>query len=91
MDKKFDKTNKGFLFKDEKRKNERAPEYTGTINVGGKDYRLSAWIKESKAGKKYFSLSVTSPALTPKKEEKPAEPLETTMFEGDDLPFSNPF
>ncbi len=54
----------------------------------GKEYKLSAWIKESKAGKKYFSLSVVSPALTPKKEEKPAEPLETTMMEDvDSLPF----
>lgn len=83
----YKKENRGFLFRDEKRTNDRAPEYTGTINIMGKEYKLSAWIKESKAGKKFFSLSVTSPNLAPKKEEKPVEPLETTMFEGDDLPF----
>ena len=88
MDKKYDTTNRGVLFRDEKRKNERAPEYTGTINILGKEYRLSAWIKESKTGKKFFSLSVTSPNLAPKKEEKPVEPLETTMMEDvDELPF----
>lgn len=88
MDKKYDNTNRGFLFRDEKRTNERAPEYTGTINIMGKEYKLSAWIKESKAGKKYVSLSVASPALTPKKVEKPAEPLETTIMEDmDELPF----
>lgn len=87
MDKKFDNTNRGVLFKDEKRRNDRSPEYTGTINIMGKEYKLSAWIKESKAGKKFLSLSVSSP-LAPKKEEKPAEPLETTMMDDlDELPF----
>jgi uncharacterized protein (DUF736 family) len=88
MDKKYDSTNRGFLFRAEERRNDRSPEYTGTLNIMGKEYRLSAWIKESKAGKKYFSLSVVSPALTPKKVEKPAEPLETTMMDDlDSLPF----
>lgn len=88
MEKNYDKTNRGVLFKDEKRTNERAPEYTGTINFLGKDYKLSAWIRESKTGKKFFSLAITSPALSPKKVEKPAEPLETTMMDDvDELPF----
>lgn len=88
MDKKYDNLNRGVLFRDEKRRNDRSPEYTGNINIAGKEYRLSAWIKESKAGKKYFSLSVASPSAAPKKEEKPAEPLETTMMDDlDELPF----
>ena len=87
MEKKFDNTNKGVLFKDEKRTNERAPEYTGTINVRGMDYKISAWIKESKAGKRFLSLAISSPAIPPKKVEKPVEPLETTMLDGDELPF----
>lgn len=88
MEKKFDNTNKGVLFKDDKRTNERAPEYTGTINVRGLDYKLSAWVRESKTGKKFLSLAIASPALKPKKEEKPVEPLETTMMEDvDELPF----
>lgn len=84
----FDNTNRGVLFRNEKRTNEKAPEYEGKIDINGKEYRLAAWIKESKAGKKFFSLSVTSPALTPKKEEKPVQPLETTMMDDiDELPF----
>jgi uncharacterized protein (DUF736 family) len=57
----FDNTNRGVLFRDEKRTNEKAPEYTGTINVDGVEKRLAAWIKESKTGKKFFSLSVSDP------------------------------
>lgn len=87
MDKKYDNSNRGVLFRNEERRNDRSPEYTGTLNIMGKEYRLSAWIKESKAGKKFFSLSVAAPSA-PKKEEKPAEPLETTMMDDlDDLPF----
>lgn len=54
----FDNTNRGALHKNDKQGNEKRPDYTGTINVAGADYQLSAWIKSSKAGKKYMSLSV---------------------------------
>ena len=80
--------NRGVLFRNEKRTNEKAPEYEGRIDINGKEYRLAAWIKESKAGKKFFSLAVTSPAIPAKKEEKPIQPLETTMMDDiDELPF----
>lgn len=90
MEKKYDNTNKGVLFRDENRKNDRSPEYTGTINVRGDDFKLSAWIRESKNGKKFLSLALTAP-MPSKKKEEPEKPFEATMFEGDDLPFSNPF
>ena len=83
MEKKYDNTNRGTLFRDENRRNDRSPEYTGTINIAGKDYKLSAWIKESKAGKKFFSLAVTAPM--PKKEE-PEKPFEADLID-EDLPF----
>ena len=54
----YDNTNRGSLFKNDKGDNPNRPDYTGKINVGGTDYRLSAWIKEAKSGKKYMSLSV---------------------------------
>ena len=53
----FDNTNKGALFKSDRRERESQPEYTGSINVDGKEYWLSAWIKAGKRGK-FFSLSV---------------------------------
>ena len=84
MEKKHDNTNRGTLFRDENRRNDRSPEYTGTINVAGKDYRLSAWIKESKTGKKYFSLAISSPQL--KKKEEPVQPFEADMID-EELPF----
>ena len=59
--------NSGVLFKSDKRDNERAPHYKGNITVEGKDYWLSAWIKEGKSGK-FMGL-----ALSPKDEQPPAK------------------
>lgn len=54
----YDNTNKGALFKNNKRKSDKSPEYNGSINVGGVDYWLSGWVKVSQNGNKFFSLSV---------------------------------
>ena len=54
----YDNTNQGALFKNDKQGNERWPDYKGTINVNGTEYWISAWLKSSKSGQKYMSLSV---------------------------------
>lgn len=59
----YDNTNSGVLFRNDKRGNEKAPEYTGNINVDGVEKRIAAWIKESKAGKKFFSIKVSDPIV----------------------------
>jgi len=71
----YDNTNTGAMFKNDKQGNEKRPDYTGKINVEGKDYFLSSWIKESKDGNKFLSLSVKS--TDQKKQEK----------ESSDMPF----
>ena len=55
----YDNTNKGSLFKNDRKEQDTHPDYNGSINVGGNEYWLNAWVKESKKdGKKFFSLSV---------------------------------
>lgn len=84
----YDNSNRGVLFKNDKDGNEQRPDYKGQINVGGTDYELSAWIKSSKAGVKYMSLSVQ-----PKRgqqTEAPRLPIasERTVPDfNDDIPF----
>ena len=53
------KNNSGSLFRNDKKETEKQPDYNGTVKVEGKDYKLAAWVKESKSGQKYFSLSLT--------------------------------
>ena len=58
-DAKYD--NRGVLFLNDKKSGANDPTYTGTINVGGAEYWLSAWVNTSeKTGSKYVSLSVRS-------------------------------
>jgi uncharacterized protein (DUF736 family) len=55
----YDNTNSGALFRNEKKASEKHPDYRGDINVDGKDFWVSAWVKTSKKGTKFMSLSVT--------------------------------
>lgn len=54
----FDNTNRGALFKADKEGNEHRPDYSGNLNVDGKEFFIDAWLKKSKAGSTYMSLSV---------------------------------
>ena len=61
----FDNTNRGVLFKDDKKAEQRDRDYAGSINIEGTEYWLSAWIKTSKKGTKFLSLSVKPKAEAP--------------------------
>ena len=54
----YDNTNSGALFKNNRKETEKHPDYTGSLNVDGHDYWLSAWLKTDKNGNKFMSLSV---------------------------------
>jgi len=57
--KKFDDTNRGALFNESHNKQKADDrDYAGTLNVEGREYWLSGWVKTSKAGKKFLSISV---------------------------------
>jgi uncharacterized protein (DUF736 family) len=54
----FDNTYRGVLFKNQEMSRDNDADYRGNINVAGAEFWLNAWIKTSKAGEKYMSLSV---------------------------------
>lgn len=72
----FDNTNRGVLFKEKDKKNEKGPDWTGKLNVNGKDYRVAAWQKESKDGQGFYSLAVSDPSEYQKKEQPAGYTLE---------------
>lgn len=53
----YDNTNRGVLFKNDRKEDEKQPDYQGRIDVNGVEFWLSAWIKEGVKGK-FMSLSV---------------------------------
>jgi hypothetical protein len=84
------KPGNGALFKNDRKEKETHPDYKGDININGTNYWLSAWLKATKDGKKYMSLSAK-----PKEDREERPP---TMAEkhppaskadefGDEIPF----
>ena len=64
MEKKYDNTNGGALFPNDRKEKDTHPDLRGSINVGGVDYWIKAWKKDAKSGVKFLSL-----AVNPKDEE----------------------
>lgn len=55
----------GSLFKNDRKEQDNHPDYTGSCKVGGREYYISAWVKEGRnGGKKFFSFSF-KPKLAP--------------------------
>lgn len=55
----YDNTNRGALFRNDKQGNEKRPDYRGSLNVDGVEFKLSAWIRDKKDGSgKFMSLSI---------------------------------
>jgi uncharacterized protein (DUF736 family) len=83
----YNNTDTGALFKNDKKGNEKAPDYTGDIyDADGKKRRIAAWLKKSKAGQTYMSLKVEN-LRAPQQAadyEKP-EPVQDDGF--DSIPF----
>lgn len=70
------------LFRNNRKENEKQPDYRGTIKLeDGTELELSAWLKEGKNGK-FFSGTVREPYRKPEQAPPTPPPAET-----DDCPF----
>jgi hypothetical protein len=52
----YDNTNRGVLFKNDRKEKDTHPDYTGSGNVDGVDVYINGWKKESN-GKNFISFS----------------------------------
>lgn len=81
----YDNSNSGTLGKNKRKEKDTHPDYAGQVNVDGKDYWLSGWVKENKStGEKFFSLSLRA------KDQQQAPASTSTGGGGfdDDIPFA---
>ena len=67
----FDNTNRGSLFSNKDKKvKDTDPDFTGSINVNGAEFRLNGWRKTAKkTGQSFLSLSVRPKTEATKKPE----------------------
>ena len=77
------KENTGSLFPNDKKKEDKHPDYTGKVMVSGKLMQVAGWINESKAGKKYMSLKLSD--FQPKTDE--TREYTTTSPDNAEVPF----
>lgn len=76
----FDNTNRWKLGRNNKPKNEKSPEFTGSINIDGQEYWLNGWVREAN-GERFFSGTVA------KKEPRRQEASSSDPFASDSVPF----
>ena len=80
----YDNNNSGALYKNDKKTKESQPDYRGTAEVNGQKYFVSSWIKTSKAGNKFMSLSFTT---VDNGEGQKAKPAPAVVEIDDSIPF----
>lgn len=73
----YDNNMRGVLFKNTRKTQPNQPDYTGTCEIEGDEFRLSAWIKDGKQGK-FMSI-----AFKPKENDGP----HARSQDDDDIPF----
>lgn len=80
----FDNTNRGSIWKNEKKATENHPDFTGSLNVEGVEYWVSAWRRKEGANPNApaLSFSVKRKEEAPQVQRAPAAESFT-----DDIPF----
>lgn len=76
----YDNNNKITLFKNDKKGNEKAPDYRGTTTLNNQEYKVAMWVRTSAAGTKYMSGTVEIDTYK-KQEEVKEEIKEADPFE----------
>ena len=54
----YDNNNKISIFKNDKKGNEKAPDYRGTTTLNNQEYKVALWVRTSASGTKYMSGTV---------------------------------
>lgn len=79
----YSNLNKGVLFAELDKKTEKSPDYTGKIDINGKEMRLAGWKRQSKNGTTFLSLAVSEFTETQKDTVAPV----TDGISLSDIPF----
>jgi len=74
----YDNTNKIAIFPNDKRGNAKAPDFRGTLNVDGREYKVSLWIRQTKdgSGREYWQgpIEPATPRDAKAGDSRPSQP-----------------
>jgi hypothetical protein len=83
----YDNTNRGVMFKNDRKEKETHPDLKGSINIDGKEFWLSGWSRVTGKGDKMLSLSVTPKEAQGKAMPAQAKQTASAPEIDDDMPF----
>lgn len=85
----YDNTNRGAIWPNEKKEKDTHPDFTGSLNVEGKEYWVSAWRKSAgaKSGSPVMSFSIKPKDEAKKPQRDAAEAFGDDPIDKDDLGF----
>jgi hypothetical protein len=84
----YDNTNRGSIWKNDKKETDKHPDFTGSMNVEGVEYWVSAWKRKEAASPNAPALSFS---VKPKEQQQPgpnSQSMRGDDFRDDDIPFS---
>lgn len=86
---KYSNKNRGALWKNDDKTNERQPDYRGVINVEGKDFRLAVWINNENKHPQSPAMTLQVETLQAQRQAPPKDYAETQSDDefDDKLPF----
>lgn len=95
----FDNTNRGSIWKNERKENDKHPDFTGSLNVNGQEFWVSAWKRKEGAAAKAPALSFS---IKPKEDQpRKVDPISSGPIGAsgylrkeemnDDIPFAPEF
>lgn len=90
----YDQTNRGSIWKNDRKESDKHPDFTGSLNVNGAEYYVSAWKRKEGASPKAPALSFSI-----KRKEADAKPAKgnggsarlNDDMDGDLIPFAAEF
>lgn len=84
----YDNSNRGSIWKNDKKETDRHPDFTGNANIAGVEYWVSAWKRKPDANPKAPALSFSVKAKDQQNQPKDyAAPAQGDTFEDSEIPF----
>ena len=80
----YDNNNKISIFKNDKKGNEKAPDYRGTTTLNNQEYKVAMWVRTSASGTKYMSGTVEIDTYKKQEEVKEADPFTSFSQENEE-------